>query len=199
MDGESFVGTVGDRVRSFAWSQAIGVGGGAYLLGYLLTVAVVYLGPSETSGSAGDVLTLIAFIFYSAQNVPVLVPSLGVVNWLEFVGQPGPPEPSVPLAVFYLIPVVVVLAVGAWTAQAYGDEWGEPVDAILASAGLAAGYWVLAVLGTFVFRTSSAFEVPARLSLPDAALFGLVYPFVVSLFATGVVQFVRYLRARDAI
>lgn len=195
MDGESVVGTVGDRIEAFRWPAAVGIGAGAFLLGYLLTVAVVYVGPSETSGGLWGVLTSIAFVFYSAHNVPVLVPDLGYVNWLQFVARPGPPEPSVPPAVFYLLPFAVVLGAGGMTARNYGDRAGEPIDAVLAGIGIAAGYWVLAVLGTFVFRTQSAFGVTSRLHLPDAALYGFVYPLVVGLLAAALVQFARYLRA----
>ena len=190
--GRFDAGSLAAAVTDFAWPRVVATGIGAFLAGYLLTVLVIVLGPGSVSGDPWGVLVLIAFVFYSAHNVPAVVDGTVEVSYLQYVAQPSTPVPSVPVVVYYAVPLVVLLATGAVVASRYGDDAGRPVDGVLAGLGASVGYVAVAAAGTFIFRTPALFGGVSRLDLGATATYGFAYPLVFVTFAAVLVQFTRY-------
>jgi len=184
-----------DRLDGLGWGALVATGAGAFLVGYGLTVFVVVVGPSTIDGGLFGVLTLLAFVFYSAHNVPVEVAGMDRIDWLVQTASPSTPEPAVPVVVFYAIPVVVLLGASLVVAVRVVDRAQDPTRVGAGVLAFVVGYWLAMVAGTFVFTSESIFDGPARLVLTDAAVFGFVYPLVFGTIGAGLAGIVAYRRA----
>ncbi len=182
-------GPVTERLATVGWPGVVAAGAGAFLAGYLVTVLVVVLGPSSTTGGWG-VLVLLAFVFYSAHNVAVEAENLGRVDMLEQSARDGT---AVPLVVFYAIPILVLLVTAALVTTRYTEQ-RDPVQSVGAIAGLTGGYALLAAAGTLVFTSQTIFGAPARLVLGEAVAFGVVYPVVFGTIGAALVGVVATVR-----
>ncbi len=170
-------------------------GVGAFLVGYALTVLVAVVGASSTEGGLLDVLTLLAFVFYSAHNVPLEVSGVGRLDWLSTTASASTPDPAVPVIVFYSIPVVVLLAVALLVAFRVVGRTDDPVRVVAAVLAFAVAYGLTAVAGTFVFTSESVFGGSARLAFGDAVVFGFAYPLVFGVVGAGIAGIVAFRRA----
>lgn len=186
---------VAERLEGIPWTRLAAAGVGAFLAGYALTVLVAVVGPSSVEGGFADVLTLLAFVFYSAHNVPLEVSGVGRMDWLTIAGSAATPEPAVPVIVFYAIPVAVLLAVGLFATGRLVGRTDDPTRVLAAVLVLAVSYGLTAIAGTAVFTSRSAFGGPARLVLADAVLFGFAYPLVFGAIGAGVAGIVASVRA----
>lgn len=184
---------VADRLQGLPWPALVVAGVGAFLAGYLLTVLLTIVGPSSVRGGVVGILTLLAFVFYSAHGVPVEVGGRERVDLLTRTASASTPEPAVPVIVFYAIPVVVLLAVALVVTVRVVDRSEDPVRVGAAVLGFAVSYGLAAIAGTLVFTTESVFGGSARLVLRDAALFGFAYPLVFGGVAAGLTGVVAYL------
>lgn len=187
---------IAERAEGLRWAVLALAGVGAYLVGYGLTVLIAVVGPSDTQVGPGTLLNQMGFVFYSAHNVPLDVSGIGRMDWLGVAARPDTPEPSVPVLVFYAVPVVVLLAVGLVVAFRLVERTDDPVQVGVAVVAVAASYAVAMIAGTFVFTSQSVFGGPARLSLEDAVLFGLAYPVVFATFGAGAAGILAYLRSQ---
>lgn len=149
-------------------SRAAVAGVWSFMAGYLLTLAVVVVGPSRTAGGVRGVLNVVAFIFYSAHNVSTVSPN---ATYNELAKQQQFGDPAVPIAVFFALPVVVLSVTGvAYAARGLGEE--IHLDRVSqATLGLAVGYAAVSVFGTFVVTLDASHPSHVR-----ALLFGLAYP-----------------------
>lgn len=187
---------VARRLDGLDWPRLLVAGPAAFVAGYALTVLIVLVGPSSITGDPGDVLVLLVFLFYSAHNVPLAVGGVGRIDWLGQAASAATPPPSVPVAVFYAVPMAVLLGAGALVARRVLADVEDPVRVATAVGALAASYAAVAVAGTFLFRESSVFGGSARVVLADAALYGLAYPLVFATIGAGLVVLGADLRDR---
>jgi hypothetical protein len=192
---DTFEDLVADRLGGLDWPRLLALGPAAFVAGYVVTVLVVVLGPSSVSGDPADVLLLLVFLFYSAHNVPLAVDGVGQIDWLAQAGSGATPPPAVPVAVFYAIPILVLLGGGAVLARRL-DGVDDPVRVGAAVGALAASYAVVAVAGTVLFRESSVFGGTARLVPVDAAVYGLAYPLAFATIGAVVTVLLGHLRGR---
>lgn len=186
-----------ERLSGLSWPGILLGGAGAFLVGYALTVLVVVLGPGETTGGVWGVLVLLAFVFYSAHNVPVDASGLGQIDWLETAASSTTPDPSIPLVVYYAIPILVLVGTSILVTSRCTDRELNPVQSIVAVLGMAGAYALLAVAGTFVFTSRTIFNTPAQLVLTDALIFGVAYPLVFGTIGAAVVGIVSYARRQQ--
>lgn len=152
----------------------------AYVVGYLLTYvwqagnvrdalsgfnALVQL----LGGQRIPVWTVVGWLFYDAHFVPIRVPMPGqgaAMNSL--IGGNGATQ------ALYVLPPVVLLVAGAFAAYWAGAESGEA--GLAAGVSIATAYFVLAVLGAFVFQYSfQGFTISVDL-LRAVVIAGIVYP-----------------------
>jgi len=188
------VETVRHRLDGLHWPGVLASGAVAFVLGYLTTVLVVFVGPSSTAGALPDLLVLLAFVFYSAHGIPLEVAGVGRLDWLGNAASANTPEPAVPLVIFYLIPVVVILAAAAVANYRYTSRRLDPVQTVAVVLGVAITYALLTVAGTFVFTSTSLFGGSAELVRSAAVIYGLGYPLVFGTVGAAVVGLVEATR-----
>lgn len=176
----SLESTLGDRRRPEIAGVdvlgGIGVGVVAFVVGYGATGAVAFVGQWPTQTGIVGALKTIGFAFYSAHNVRVGISTGGSFDFLGALTSP-----DVPIAVYYAIPILVLLAAGVLVTR---RDHGSPLDPVAVgatAASIAAGYVVVAVLGRFVFVSGTLTGGTASLVLVDTVLFYTLYPLV---FAT---------------
>ncbi|MFB6202310.1 MAG: hypothetical protein ABEI98_09890 [Halorhabdus sp.] len=160
-------------------------GGAAWLVGYVLTAGLFYVGPATLrAGSTVERLRGIGLIFYNAQFVDgVETLSAGelqeTVRFNLILEQTAT---SVPAPVYFAIPVVALLAAGAAVGYLTLDPGAEYTTFPLVGIALAVGYLPLAIAGVFVAELAVGWSLGTIVLEPDlltAAAFGFVYPFVV--------------------
>ncbi len=163
-----------DRLAGVAWPGVVAAGAGAFLAGYVLTILVVVLGPSSTAGGVWGVLVLLAYVFYGAHNVSIDAGEVGRVNMIQEAARGGT---SVPVVVFYALPILVLLVTAVLVTTRFADR-RDPVQSVGTVFGIAGGYALVAAAGTVVFTSNTIFGESARPVLTEAVAFGLVYPVV---------------------
>ncbi|WP_244605366.1 hypothetical protein [Halorhabdus rudnickae] len=160
-------------------------GGAAWLFGYVLMAALFFVGPATLSvGSTGERLRGIGLIFYNAHFVSGVetLSGGGVQQTVRFnliLEQTGT---AVPAAVYFVIPIVAILAVGAVVGFVALNADAEYVTIPLFGVAMAVGYLPLAVAGTFLVELPVGWSLGTLVLEPDlleAAAFGFAYPFVV--------------------
>lgn len=147
------------------WAEAIVTGAVTYVVGYVLTALLFFVGPASTSDglSRAEELGFIGMTFNAANRMSiqasheivlikdggqtvVLGKQFGFFRFFEELGI----ETSIPETVYFAIPVVLLLTVGfsrAWRLSEREGSWGP----ILTTFGLPIGYASFAYIGTFLF------------------------------------------------
>ncbi len=198
-------GIGGTYVEGIDVERGAVAGGLSFLVGYVLTGGLYLIEASDGIGDASGESTgelgvttvdLVGWLFYNAHFVDVGTSVFGLSIWVNLLtgelggtlgawaqqfgtGEFGESSAFtgvadlVPLAVWLLVPVVVLLAVGYVLARR--DDATDPRDGARAGASQAVGYFLLAVVGTFLF--SATFDVGPQLEA-SAAVMGLLYPIV---------------------
>lgn len=132
----------------------------------------------------------VGWVFYNAHFVPTIfrnVPLAGT-RTVTYIGDGNEFSP-----LLYLIPIVALVATGiviAWYHQAE-----SPTDGAVAGLSVAPAYFLLSVIGVFVFTVTVGEAQGSPELLPAIALAGVAYPIVLG--ATGG-AIGGYLRARDS-
>ncbi|WP_143920383.1 hypothetical protein [Halorhabdus utahensis] len=160
-------------------------GGVAWLLGYLLMAALFFVGPATLSaGSTVERLRGIGVIFYNAQfvNGAETLSAEGVQETVRFNLILEQTVTSVPEPVYFAIPVVAILAVGAAVGYVALEHNAEYVTVPLVGIAMVAGYLPLAVAGAFLVELPVGWALGTLVLEPDlleATAFGFAYPFVI--------------------
>ncbi|SDM48854.1 hypothetical protein SAMN04487949_1831 [Halogranum gelatinilyticum] len=147
-----------------------------YLVVYLLTASDIqnsFVGrllDATTEGSAA--WKVVGWVFYNGHFVNTNVPGIfGGTSSVNLIA-----EVDAFSAIIYVVPPVMLLLAGlaaAWVADGDG-----PVEGAKTGAGVAVGYAVLAVVGTFLFAISTGDAAIAPDTVTGILLAGLVYPLV---------------------
>lgn len=178
---------LGSVVRRHVLPGAL-VGALAYVVSYALTFAFVVLDGASSESLPG--WKLAGQVLYSAHNVESVAAASGagltvdrsfnlIGNELSGLSDIGS---TVPAAVYYVVPVVVLLVAGLLVVRSV-DGRSLPVGTgAVAGATVAVGYLVLGILGAFLFRSSGeALGIQASIApdlLSSVLLLGVVYPVV---------------------
>ena len=175
-------GVFDDRIADYPWLLGILTGTWTFVVG-LAVMAVVVLAatddPTVILDQPSAVFTDVGITFYNAHNVVAdvrVVESIAnpdaVPASLDFLSGPT----SIPKAVYYATPVVVLLAVGALLAGRTLPRDASLQEAVLPAGALSVGYTLFAVLGTFVVRGERAEGVVLVVpNLSQAFVYGLLY------------------------
>lgn len=183
------VGRVREYVRDAPVVGAILVGGGSYLLGFVLTylfvlvdggldaqsstdAAVAETGIFQQSGLVGfpqpepTTMEFVGWIFYNAHFADtVITPRVASRGGQAAAQTQTAPESinilstastQIPSVVYQLIPVLLLAAGGYALARAADISVSR--DIVRVGLGVPIGYVPLALLGTFLFRTSTTAE-----------------------------------------
>ena len=179
-------------LREIPSVPGIAAGGIAWLVGYLLTVVVFYVGPATVSvDSTVERLKGIGLIFYNAQFVNA-IETLSAGDMQETIRLNFILEQSgtaVPAPVYFAIPIVALLVAGALIGYRFLGDDVEPVTFPLLGVVLAVGYLPLATAGAFLMELPVKWSLGIILLEPDlleAVAFGFVYPFLLGTIGTAV-------------
>ncbi|QGN07309.1 hypothetical protein Hrd1104_08325 [Halorhabdus sp. CBA1104] len=164
----------------------------AWLVGYGLMALLFYLGPASLgAGSTGERLRGIGVIFYNAQFVDGIetITSANLQETVRFNVILEQGSTAVPTFVYFAIPFVALVAVGAVLGYRAITADVEYVTIALLGVAVAIGYLPLAVAGSFVVELSVGWSLGTLLLEPDlveSAAFGFAYPFVVGTLGVAV-------------
>lgn len=183
-DGPATASESSDLLSRVAVGTGVAGGVGAYLLGYLVTYLTQASAVRDRLGALNFVASLfggdpaaawqgVGWYFYNAHFVSTVIPTLG--GGTRSVDLLASADAS--LGYLYLVPPVALLAAGAVVAVVAGAD--SPVDGSIAALGVVPAYFVLAVVGAFLFAYGGGDVGSIHPDYVTAALLaGLVYPAV---------------------
>lgn len=190
---------VGQRIEQWHVGQGTVAGLVAFPLGYLLTAVVVAVGGTVDTSKPLEVARVVGYVFYNGHNVPLhqygrravttegttqLTPYSETTNLLKAAST------SVPAVVYYLVPVAVLLVVAGLLTVRYADA--DRPGAVHAGlvGGLALGYLLATMAGSYVIAEANASGeawVVANPHRVTALAAGLGYPLVLGIVGTAAV------------
>lgn len=151
-------------------------GAAAYVVGLILTFLLLTV-DSDVELGTGEPGTLdeVGWFFYSSHFANIEVSIGGESSSDNIVSEAST---QIPEPVFYLIPMLVLVAVGYFVVSTL-DMWNPSVsDCAQAGATVVVGYLPLAIVGVFLFTTSQSggpVEAGPEL-LTSVLLVGLLFP-----------------------
>jgi hypothetical protein len=169
--------------ENVAWRSGLVNGIAAYLLGYVLVYVFVYF---EADGSLNEFLTPgsdpvyepVGWVFYGAHNVRTSVSNLDGsenVNYLLHADQVL--GFGIPVVVYYAVPVVVLAFAGYLAARRANTTRADSGG--VAGASIVVGYFLMAVVGAFLFVVLLRGD---RIARPDRTMsiliVGVAYPII---------------------
>lgn len=151
---------IAESVRTFPWSTAALAAAGVFVVEYLIMTAIFVLGPSSVDRSAAPITSEVAVlaqyghILFNAHHVPTItratvpIANAPIANDLYLASGA-----SVPPAVFFLVPVVALVAGGLLFERSRGTARSESVleESALVGTGFTVGYLACGVLGALLF------------------------------------------------
>lgn len=180
-----------DRITSYPWPLGIAAGIASFVLGYVVMAGVVLSTAEFAEGTPAEFkLKIVGFVFYNAQQIPIQITGtvsvLGGQSSQNFLTGGGL---SLPVFVYYAVPVLVLAGVGLLLAAVTLDpDRADFQDYVLPGAAITAGYVLSIVTARFLLqRTVSQEGIGSATAAPNLALtvvFGLVYPLVLATAAS---------------
>lgn len=148
------------------------------VVGYLVSYVVLFLFLLLEGGNIlqQQAMQAAGWVFYGAHNVDVTISALGQ-SQSQNVLQTLSGVTSIPVFVYYLVPIVVLVAVGYIVASRVRTG-GNVAAGAAAGATVTIGYLILAVAGTFFFAIGSGGASAGPDLLTSALVAGLAYPVV---------------------
>lgn len=204
-DAESTTGSdshiFDEDLRTFPWLRAAGIGLATLALQYAVIASLFLVGPATISlDSLRDQLVVYGFLVYNTHFVTVITRS--VSGAFEPQSQNvvlAQTDPTIPIAVYLALPVVTLLAAGAflaWSRERPAE--GLLTEIALVTTGLSVSYLLVALLGRFAFVRQAALGNGAGVGIAKPSLFltlflMLLYPAVFGgLGATATVLYRRF-------
>nr|WP_191449747.1 hypothetical protein [Haloarcula sp. CBA1122] len=187
-----------ESLRTFPWLRAAGVAAGTLAVEYLLVTLLFLVGPPEVGlQELSDRLIQYGFVLYNAHHVPTLVTATGA----EVYGSAarnvlyGVENASIPPIVYFLIPIVSLLTVGALFERYRGDSRSDSLleEAALVGTGIGFGYVVTGFIGSFVFVRTVMFDGGGEGQAAPAVLWLLILMFFLPLIFASLGAAARYL------
>lgn len=198
--------TIRDRFEAFPWAVGLATGCGAFVGGYLVLGVYLLVGViNELPGTIQDKLIQLGYVLYNShlilitQQVAEPLPANQTfaptpVSWLGNASQP---------AVYYIVPIVVLLGASALFTNWYQPEERSTATAFATGLSMTLGYLLFALLGTYLFTQTGVSELEGAetiqyITYPDR-LQTLIYASVYPLFlgTMGSVGMQAYLVADD--
>jgi len=164
----------------FPFGRGAVVGALAYVVGYLLTYLWQVNAVRETLSGLNALISLlggetipawkaVGWVFYGAHVVPIRIPTPGAGSGLRsLIGNGGAPT------LLYVVPPLVLLVAGATVA--YWAAVETPGEGLRAGVTIASAYFVLVVLGVFLFQYAMGDVTVGSDLARSVVLAGVVYP-----------------------
>jgi hypothetical protein len=172
--GSGFVETAQNNLKDGAI-----VGGGAYLATYIVMFVFTAIDGLESTGEAAT-WKAVGWVFYGSHMVDLELSALGQTQTFDIFESTSTAQgltSTIPGIGYKLVPVIVLLIAGYVLYQRAGARLDTGSAAGL-GATAAAGYFVLAVVGIFLFEYSASGASIAPKMTTGIAIAGLAYPIV---------------------
>lgn len=161
-----------------AIAQALPLGAASGVAAYLVSYVVLFV---FLLIDGGDILQQEAWkaagwVFYGAHNVSVTFSGFGQSASQNVLASLSGLT-SIPVIVYYLVPVVVLIALG-YVVASRTLTGSDPVAGAAAGATVVASYLVLAILGSFLFAIGMGGASASPDLVMSVLLAGLAYPLV---------------------
>ena len=192
MDGNDTAPLSDERLanlRDFPWLPGFVTGAVTWIVGYVLFVSLVYLGPASLGDTTpAERLKAIANLFYNAQFVEriVIAPAdLSIMGGRRTNFLLEANVQHIPLPVYLAVPIVAILVVAIVFGVVSMADTADYGEAGLAGVAIALGYVAIALLGTVLFSvTLVEGSVEARPDRLQTLAFGFAYPFAFGTLGT---------------
>jgi len=172
----------------------LAVGIMTFVTGYVVTSLVMLVVVDADMSRPLVLVVFFAFIFYSAHQIPAVTSDGRIVDQLQVFANPATADLGVPVAVFYAIPIVLLVAMGVLGTRLYTSDYLDPRQVVAGVGLLTVGYAIMAILGTQIVQSTTNFGGVATPHLRSALLFGILYPLVFGAIGAGLVNVVESLR-----
>lgn len=161
-----------------AISRSLVPGAAAGVVAYIVSYVVLFLFLLVEGGNIlqEQAIQAVGWVFYGAHNVDVTVTAAGQ-SQSQNVLQTLTGVTTIPVFVYYLVPIAVLVAAGYLVASRV-QTGGDVAAAAAAGATVTIGYLVLAIAGTFLFAIGSAAASAGPDRLTGVLIAGLAYPLV---------------------
>jgi hypothetical protein len=175
-DGADVGGGFAQRVRETNWIALVSLGIVSFVLGMIFTGLLIVLFGRQPGGGLYGIFLLVGFTFYAGHLVNLVTES--GVQFGFFGGVEGT---AVPLEAYYAVPIIVLLGAGVLATHRLATRAVDPLQIGLHVAGIALGYALMAVLGSFTLVTENVMGETVTVATEQALLYGLLFPLI---FAT---------------
>ena len=146
------------------------IGGAVAFVGGLVLAGILgRIDSGLDSDSDFSLLNEVGWTFYSSHYVVDIDLQLTTYNVI------ADGDPQLPALLFYLVPILVLVAVGFVVAKTVAMG-GDAIDWALAGATITVGYLPLIVLGTFLFEHSESVITAAPQQGESLLFAGLLFP-----------------------
>lgn len=170
-----------ERITSFPWFLGVLSGTWTFVAGYVLMAAIM-LPTAEFAGGFMAQVRSIGHVYYNAQFVPLVDTTLDGEP-IQVVGLPtdwlAEGATSLPVVVYYAVPVVVLLVGGAVLAFRTLPD-GELEEYVLPGVSITVGYLAMALLARLFVEETIAGAAVRRPDIVQTLVFALVYPLVLA-------------------
>jgi len=165
--------------------RAAGLGAAAYVAVFVVTYVFLELqDDTDFSGSDVSQFDVAGWFFYSSHFADIQLTRNGETSSENVVSSAT--DLTVPEPIWYLVPVVVLLAAGFVVAKGVDSRSASDQDIALSGAGVVAGYLPLAVVGTFLFKYETEQSILGQTistsiapdTVMSVGLAGVAYPVV---------------------
>jgi hypothetical protein len=163
--------------------QGAVAGVAAYVLGLVVTFLLLTIDSEVDLDALGQgeasTLDVVGWFFYSAHFVDIESEvSFGGATESTTTNIISEASTQFPSVVYHAVPIVLLIAVGFFIASTL-DLWNPSAsDVGAAGATVVVGYLPLALVGTFLFESSSGQASTAPTLLMSVLLLGVVFPLV---------------------
>jgi hypothetical protein len=171
-----------ERITGYPWFLGVLAGTWTFVTGYLL-MAGIMLPTANFAGGTVSKFKAFGQVLFNAHQVP-LAQTLSDGSPVNVIGIPSnyltETTPSLPVAVYFAVPIVVLLAAGLVLARSTvsGTDYEEYV---LPGTALTVGYLGMALLARFLVEDTIPTEDGPVTWVPELVptlIFGLLYPLV---------------------
>ncbi|WP_252697935.1 transporter permease [Natronosalvus vescus] len=189
--GQSNAGQERSFLDDVPWKRALLFGIGAFVVGMVLFTGLIFVegaigddlseDPSDETAEDDEpgVATLVGWLYFGGQFVDIEMSwALGTesMNLLDETSA----DLTIPTVVYYLVPVLVLIAAGYKLASQTLAEGSTPEEGAKIGATIAAGYMVAVVFATQIFTWSiqdGSTTGSVNVAFTEAILIsGLMYP-----------------------
>lgn len=171
---------VGDLLRKNLWTGAL-FGAAAYVVSYIVTFVFMSLDGVSRMPSEVPFWKTVGWIFYGVHFVNSELSVNGQSQSIDIFQEASANSAltsTIPELVYYLAPIVILISAGYFTYLRATEVNLSTSNAAAVGGTVIVGYFVLGIIGKFVFSESRAVGTFAPELAMSVVLLGIIYPLI---------------------